>query len=190
MKRNSNRKTTMALNFSSSLEKCIKWAYMIKWNFKCKTKKFKATAGLIRLYSECKKKLKMKNAAHLMQPRCKSIEFMNIFQTVYKSKVQNKNWKIQKNKTANIQKLVEQQCGKAEKLWFWELLGSGLRQGQSPPTRVQENAAHLRHPRCKKNAAHLMQPRCKSTEFMNIFQPVVPQPKIYVHHCFCSSSVL
>ena len=116
---------------------------------------------------------------------------MNIFQTVYKSEIQNK--KIQKNKTANIQKLVEQECGKAEKLRFWELLGSGLRQGQSPPTavhRVQENAAHLRHPRCKKNAAHLMQPRCKSTEFMNIFQPVVPQPKIYVHHCFCSSSVL
>ena len=86
MKRNSNRKTTVALNFSSSLEKCIK--------------KFKATAGLIRLYSECKKKLKMKNAAHLMQPRCKSTEFMNIFQTVYKSKIQNK--KIENHKRIKL----------------------------------------------------------------------------------------
>ena len=29
MKRNKNTKTTVTLNYSSSLEKCTKWAYMI-----------------------------------------------------------------------------------------------------------------------------------------------------------------
>ena len=110
---------------------------------------------------------------HIWCNRVANVHNLWIYFKLYTNKkYKTKKWKSQKNKTANIQKLVEQQRGKAEKLWFWELLGSGLRQGHSPPTtvhRVQENAAHLRHPRCKKNAAHLMQPRCKrSTEFMKL----------------------
>ena len=113
--------------------------------FQMQNQQIKASAGLIQECSECKKKLKMKNAAHLMQPRCKSTEFMNIFQTVYKSKILN-----HKNENHKRIKLVERECEKRGNCGS----GSCWAQGSATTTvlTVQENTENEKFKEnCKDN---------------------------------------